>query len=247
MRGEQLDRVRVADPPGLQAELLLLGRCQVGQERAQGRLGALAGERVRHVGEGVQVGARRHRVHPGPRGDLDVQAEHALRLGGQVGERAAGVHAEPPQLAGQGVHPGVAGPRVGGGLAQVVQGLDQAAGLRGQVGDGLGQGVLGVLLHGGGPGDGPAVALAAGQRAGAAAERDQVARPDPPARPGQQPGQRVGGARVVQHPQRAHHVLHLGHREQPAQAHHLDRDAAGLQRVPQRHELRALAAQHRDV
>ena len=51
----------------------------------------------------------------------------------------------------------------------------------------------------------------------------------------------------MQHPQRAHHVLHLGHREQPAQAHHLDRDAAGLQRVPQRHELRALAAQHRDV
>ena len=51
----------------------------------------------------------------------------------------------------------------------------------------------------------------------------------------------------MQHPQRAHHVLHLGHGEQPAQAHHLDRDAAGLQRVPQRHELRALAAQHRDV
>ena len=51
----------------------------------------------------------------------------------------------------------------------------------------------------------------------------------------------------MQHPQRAHHVLHLGHGEQPAQADHLDRDAAGLQRVPHRHELRPLAAQHRDV
>ena len=51
----------------------------------------------------------------------------------------------------------------------------------------------------------------------------------------------------MQHPQRRHHVLHLGHREQPAEPHHLDRDAAGLQGVPQRHELRPLPAQHGDV
>ena len=152
VHGQQLDRVRLADPPGLQAELLLLGRGQVGQERAEGRLGALAGERVRHVGEGVQVGARRDRVDPGPRGDLDVQAEHALRLRGQVGERPADVRAQPPQLAGQGVHPRVAGPRVGGGLAQVVERLDQAAGLRGEVGDGLGERIRGVLVRARRPG-----------------------------------------------------------------------------------------------
>ena len=65
VHGEQLDRVRLADPAGLQPELLLLGRGQVGQERAQRRLGALAGERVGHVGEGVQVGAGRDRIGPG--------------------------------------------------------------------------------------------------------------------------------------------------------------------------------------
>ena len=187
MHREQLDRVRFPHPAGLQAELLLLGRGQVGQERAEGRLGALAGERVRHVGERVEVGTRRDRIGPGPRGDLDVQAEHALRLRGQVGERPPDVRAQPPQFAGQRVHPRVASPRVGARLPQIIERLDQAADLRGQVGDRLREGVRGVLdrvgldrvgLRGGAgrrPGGGrSAVALAAGQRPGAAAECDQV-------------------------------------------------------------------------
>ena len=233
VHGEQLDRVRLADPAGLQPEFLLLRRGQVGQERAQGRLGALAGERVGHVGEGIQVGAGRDRIGVRPRGDLDVQAEHPLGLGGQVGQRPPDVGAQPPQLGGQGVHAGVADRRVGVRVAEVIERLDQAAGLRGQVGDGLGQRVLLVRVAvRRGRGARPAVALTADQGPGATAEGDQVARPDPPARPGQQPGQRVRRARVVQHPQRGHHVLHLGHHQQPAQAHHLDWDAAGLDGLP---------------
>ena len=84
VHGEQLDRIRLPHPPGLQPELLLLCRGQVGQERAEGRLGALAGERVGHVGEGVQVGAGRDWIGTGPGGDLDVEAEDALGFGGQV-------------------------------------------------------------------------------------------------------------------------------------------------------------------
>ncbi len=51
----------------------------------------------------------------------------------------------------------------------------------------------------------------------------------------------------MQHPQRRHHVLHLGHDEQAAEPHHLDRNPARLDGPPQRHELRSLPAQHRDV
>ena len=197
VHGEQLDRVRLADPAGLEPELLLLRRGEISQEGTEGRLGALAGERVGHVGEGVQVRAGRDRIGARPRGDLDIQAEHALGLRGQVGEGPPDVRAQPPQLGGQGVHAGVADRRVGAGIAQVVERLDQAAGLRGQVGDRLGQGVLMVVLGGllrrgalsrGGP---PAVAFTADQGPGAAAEGHQVARPDPPARPGEQAGQRV--------------------------------------------------------
>ncbi len=51
----------------------------------------------------------------------------------------------------------------------------------------------------------------------------------------------------MQHPQGRDDVGHLRDGEQPAQADHLDRDAAGLERGPQRGELGALAAQDRDV
>ncbi len=51
----------------------------------------------------------------------------------------------------------------------------------------------------------------------------------------------------MQHAQRRHHVLHLGHGKQSAEPHHLARDAPRLERPAQRHELRPLPAQHGDV
>ena len=82
-----------------------------------------------------------------------------------------------------------------------------------------------------------AVAGAPGQVPGAAAERDQIARADPPARSGQQPGERVRRGRVVQHAQRGHHVLHLGDGQQTAEADYLARDGPRLQSPAQLREL----------
>ncbi len=56
VHGRQLDRVRLADPASLQAELLVLGGGQVGEERAQRGLLLIPGERRRSVSERVQVG-----------------------------------------------------------------------------------------------------------------------------------------------------------------------------------------------
>ena len=62
---EQLDRVRLADPPRLKPELLLLGGGQIGEERAERRLRLVAREHRRHVGERVQVRRAVARSPPG--------------------------------------------------------------------------------------------------------------------------------------------------------------------------------------
>ena len=175
---------------------------------------------------------------------------------GQVGERPADVRAQPPQLAGQRVQPRVARPASRRRVTQVVERLDQAAGLRGQVGDRLGQRVRGVLVPGcDRRGAGGSAArrlagrpLAAGQGAGAAAERHQVARPDPPARPGQQPGQRVRrrprrAAPAAWPPRPAPRAPTAARRAPPP------RPGCRGPRAPRRSgdELGPLPAQHRDV
>jgi hypothetical protein len=109
VHGEQLDRLGLADPARLEAELLLLRGGQVGEERAQRRLFLVGAERRRRAGERVQVGPGGGRVEAGPGRHLDVQAERALDLTDQVGERARDVHAEPAQLGGEGVQPAVPG------------------------------------------------------------------------------------------------------------------------------------------
>ena len=91
------------------------------------------------------------------------------------------------------------------------------------------------------------VAGLAGQFPRAPAQGDQVTRPDPPPWPGEQPGQRGGLRRVVQHPQGGHDVGDLGDGEQPAEADHLDRDPLRLDRRAQQGELGTLAAEHGDV
>ncbi len=98
MHGEQLDRVRLADPARLQTELLLLRRREIGEERAQRRLRLIARERRRHVGERVQVGPRGGQVAARPGGDLDIQAQRALHLGDQVGQRPGHVPAQISRL-----------------------------------------------------------------------------------------------------------------------------------------------------
>ena len=168
---------------------------------------------------------------------------------------------------GQRAQPRVPGLRVLGRVAEVVERLDQRPGLRRQVGDRLRQRVggrrrgAGRIVPGvgaeapadrGRPGSSGSseslgVGRAAGQVAGAAAECHQVARADPPPRPGQQAGERVRGGGVVQHAQGRHHVLHFRHRQQAAEPDHLARDAARFERPAQRHELRPFPAQHGDV
>ncbi len=145
MHGGELDRVGLADPAALQAEFLLLGGAQVGQERAERGFLLLAGEGGRGVGEGVQVGPGGGGIGAGPGGDLDVEPERPLDFGHQVGQRPGHVGAQGPQLGGQGRQARVAGGRVGGRAVQVVERLDQAAGVPGQVGDGPFHQVVGAL------------------------------------------------------------------------------------------------------
>jgi hypothetical protein len=57
----------------------------------------------------------------------------------------------PPQLARQRVHPRVADRRVDAVIAQVIKRLNQAAGVRGQVGDGFGERVRRVMFRPGQP------------------------------------------------------------------------------------------------
>ena len=66
VHGRELDRVGLADLAGLQAELLRLGRLEIGQECAERRLLRVARERGRRVGERVKVGPGGSRVAAGP-------------------------------------------------------------------------------------------------------------------------------------------------------------------------------------
>ena len=109
MHGAQDDTVAVADPACLQAEFLLLGCGQVGQERAQRRLVLVARERRRGVRERVQVGPGAGRVGAGPRGHLDIQPEHPLDLADQVGQRAGDPGAQFAQFRAEGSQPGLPG------------------------------------------------------------------------------------------------------------------------------------------
>ena len=73
----------------------------------------------------------------------------------------------------------------------------------------------------------------AASRASSRARRPRATRsrgPDPPARSGEQAGQRRPGGRVVHHLERGDDVLHLRDGEQAAEADDLDGDAARLQR-----------------
>ncbi len=154
--------------------------------------------------------------------------------------------AQRPQLRGQRGEPRVSDGRVRRGGTEIVQRLHQAAGVRREVGNRLGQririrnGGLGLRQSRWHP-------RLPGELTRPAAKRDQVPRPDSPPRAGQQPGQGVGRARIVHHAHGRHDILHLGHREQPAEPDHLDRDTAGLDRGAQRGELGPLAAEHGDV
>ena len=243
----EFDGVAGTDPlAGGQAVLGVLGGVQVGEERVQGGRVGGAGEAHRGVHERVQVGAGGGLVPAGPCAHLHVEAEDPLHLGDQVGQRLGDLAAQRPQLLGEGAQPPVARLGVAFGGAEVVERVDEASRLGGQVQHGPPQrvGLLLGLLRG------RAAQVAAGlpgQLHGALVERDQVARPQPPARPGEQPGEFVPGGGVVQHPQGGDDVAHLGHLDEPAQPDDLDGDAALLQRVADHGELGAFAAQHRDV
>ena len=87
MHGQDLHgAVDDVDLAGGQAALLRLGGGQEGQERRQRGARRLGGEPGRRLGERVEVGAGQAGVG-GAHGDLDVEADRALDVRDQVGQR----------------------------------------------------------------------------------------------------------------------------------------------------------------
>ena len=182
-------RSRLAKPFGV------LRRGEVGEERAQrGRIGGTA-EPHRGVHERVQVGPGRTLVAARPRPHLDVQPQHPLHFHDQVGQRLADAGAQRAELFGESLQPLVPRRGVAFRRAEIVEGVKETAGLRCQVEHGLPQRVL--LVHAGFrglPAQVPAGFL--GEFFSALVECDQVARAQPPARPGEDPGEPVRGGVV---------------------------------------------------
>jgi hypothetical protein len=256
VRGEHLDGVLATGQRGVQPLLVLRGGAQEGEEGQQGGLAVQRGEGRGGVEEGAQrlAAAGGEGVRRG--GQLDVQAgdgEHPVQ---HVHQRVAERAAQLPYLGGEPgeAHPGlgreaqavVAVAGVGGAVASpaVEEGL-QRVGERdglGGVGPGRGGGQpLGVA--GRGVRSGRAVP---DQQPGAASEQCQVARPDPPARAGEQPHQRGVRGGVLEHLADRDQVGHLGQPEQPGEPDHLDRHVPGHQRGVDVRELGGGAAQHGD-
>ena len=127
VHGQHLDPLGLDDHlAGFQPVLLVLGRLQEGEERAQAAVVGLGGEVGGDVEEPVEV----HPADPCPVGDrldLDVDAGDSLDVGDQFGQRGEQAAAQPPQLAGQPRHAPVPVWRVPLGGPQVVERLDQAA------------------------------------------------------------------------------------------------------------------------
>ena len=88
---------------------------------------------------------------------------------------------------------------------------------------------------------------AAGQRGRAPAEQPQVARPDRPARAGEQGEQRGVGRHVVEQVEGGDHLGHLGKADQAGEADDLDGDVAGGERVEHVGGVGVVAGEHADV
>jgi hypothetical protein len=86
-----------------------------------------------------------------------------------------------------------------------------------------------------------------GQLAGAPPEGVEVARTEPPPRPGEQAYDGVARGGISEDAQGAHDVDHFGFEQQPAEAHDLARHAARTQLRLEPGEVRPLAGQHGDL
>ena len=201
------------------------GGVEIGQQSGHVGVGPLrvAGD---HVGEPVQV------FGAGPRGaHLGVDPEDSADLGDQVDQRVRQEAAQPGQFGTQG---GDAPMPLGGialGRSRIGQGVSQAR----AVGGGGGGDVFG-RLHGRGP---PV------QLHRTAPQRNEVGGPQPPARAREHLHR--GGARggVGDQPEHRDRLRDLRDRQQPGQAHHLDRDPARRQRRRDRPGVGVAAHQHR--
>ncbi len=178
--------------------------------------------------------ARRRRADRAQR-DLDVQAQQHLRLRDEVGDRQERLAAQRPQHVRELGHPRAAGlaqpPAVRAGPAgrrQPVERVDDRA-----LVDHVGRR---PLRRRGRPPTGVP---------GPVGQRRQVRQAQPGPRTGEQPHQGVAPRGVVRGLQGRDQVHDLRRAQQPAQAHHLDREPQRVQRRLDRGELRALAAQHR--
>ena len=228
----------------LQPAFAGLGRVQPGEEGPQRRPVGAGREVTGHPGQRVEVRPGQGRPHSRPAGHLDVEQQRPLGLDDQVIERQASAAPQPPQGLGEAVQSLIGHRREPSAIAvdptqwrQLVQRLDQAA-LVDHVGEHHDVRVGAGRRRCSAPGAPPV------QLTRPRAQGDQVARPEPGGRPGEQPHQPVAAAGIVHHPQRGKQVGDLGGGQQPAEADHLDRQPARGQGRLDDLELRALAAQH---
>ncbi len=241
MDGEDLHPFGLDDHlAGVEAVLLVLGSFEVGEERGERRLVGLVGEVGGLVEEAIEVRAADADA-VGPGRHLEIDPDGAFDVGHQVGQRRRDPAAQAAQLVGQRAHPGEPLARVPLGGSEVVERLDDADRFaRRRRCHHLGFAAEQVALHGR---RGRRVQPAQVTRPGA--QRGQVARPDPPPRAGQQPGERRPGVVVHENAQGGDDVHDLRRGQQSAEADDLDRQAGRLQRLGQDGDLRSAADEHR--
>src|SRR5699024_1989974 len=150
------------------------------------------------VGERVQVGSGRQRVASRAGPHLDVEAERALDLGDQVRKGLSDEFAQLPQFLREATYALAGDLRIVLGGPGVVDGVDEAAALRGQVQDRTAQNI--VLPPEFRTGCGEVTSGPPGQFGGAGPQRGQVMWADAPAGPGEQTGEFVARGGVVHHP-----------------------------------------------
>ena len=249
----------------LEPALAFLGRVEVGEERQQAGVLSRRHELLGDLDEPVDAVQRVGRAHVGTGRELDVEAERAATTAstssGSGWPRPA---AQGAQLVAQGGQPAVALRGVAARRTRVVERVDEAA-LVDDVVLGVGA-LLGRLVEGQLTGVGRLRRLFAAvdcadcsrrrlrrpwtahrELAGPPAQRVEVARTEPPARPGEQAYDGVARGRVGEDAQRADDVDDLGLEQQPAEADDLARHATRPQLGLEPGEVRPLAGEHRDL
>ncbi|WP_246005147.1 hypothetical protein [[Actinomadura] parvosata] len=240
MHGHQLDAVALADPAGLQAELLALGRLEVGEERPQRGILGVAGEAGGRVEERVEVGRARAADRAAARATSmsrpSLRSTSLIRSGSGCAvcaRRWRSSCASATSLVRASGENDSSHSSLSGSSSRASTRLPRSS-ARSATTWSSGSSSRWLSLS----------SLA--RVRGVLAQHPQVGRTDPPAGPASSLAS-ASPAVASYRTRRGHDVAHLGHGQQAAQADHLDRDVPLLQRPADRGELRALAGQDGDV